>query len=181
MSATLAAINTRTVITRSVLFDIFGLAFIYFVPTLSHLLSVPLYLVEPMRIMMILAIAHTNKRNAYLIALTLPLFSFLVSAHPHLLKTMLITIELLANVWLFYFISNRWKNYFGAMLTSIVFSKALYYLMKYGLISLAFLDSSLISTPIYLQIITAVIFSSYLVVMLMRKDSEPPKFIDPTA
>ena len=181
MSATIAVINNRTAITKNVLFDILGLAFIYFVPTLSHLLSVPLYLVEPMRIMMILAIAHTNKRNAYLIALTLPLFSFLVSAHPHIIKTLLITIELVANVWLFYFLSSRWKNYFGAMLSSIVLSKALYYLMKYGLISFAFLDSSLVSTPIYLQIITTFIFSTYLFFVLMRKESGPPKFTDPTA
>jgi hypothetical protein len=181
MSATLAVINNRSAITKNVLFDILGLAFIYFVPTLSHLLSIPLYLIEPMRIMVILAIAHTNKRNAYLIAVTLPLFSFLVSGHPHILKTMLITAELVANVWLFYFISRRWKSYFGAMLSSIVLSKAFYYLMKFGLISFAFLDSSLVSTPIYLQIVTSVIFSAYLFLVLKRKESEPPKFIDPTA
>ncbi len=180
MSATLIAINTRSLVTRSFLFDILALAFIYFVPTISHMLNVPLYLVEPMRIMLIMAIAHTAKRNAYLIALTLPLFSFLVSAHPHMLKVMLITIELVINVWLFYYLSKKWKNYFGSMLTSIFLSKGIYYLMKYALISFAFLDSSLVSTPVFLQIITMVIYSGYLFFVLSRKEIDPPQFVDPT-
>ena len=180
MPAVLTAINMRGPVSRSVVFDILGLAFIYFVPTISHLLSVPLYLVEPMRIMLILAIAHTSKKNAFLVALTLPLFSFLVSAHPHILKTMLITAELVFNVWLFYFLAKKTKNYFIAMLASIFLSKIFYYLMKYALISFAFLDSGLVSTPIYLQIITMVIFSSYLLLVLSRKETEPPKFVDPT-
>ena len=77
-----------------VLFDILALTFIYFVPTISHMLSFPLYLIEPMRIALILALVHTTKKNAYIIAITLPLFSFLVSAHPVFYKMMLISGEL---------------------------------------------------------------------------------------
>ncbi|MDY0202455.1 MAG: hypothetical protein RBR40_15895, partial [Tenuifilaceae bacterium] len=69
-------ITTRKTIAY-VLFDIFALAFIYLIPTISHMLSFPLYLIEPMRIALVLALVHTTKRNAYIIALTLPLFSFL--------------------------------------------------------------------------------------------------------
>ena len=155
---------------KSIVLDIFALAFIYFVPTLSHLLNVPLYLVEPMRIMLILAIAHTSKRNAYLIALTLPLFSFLVSAHPNIFKVLLITAELLLNVWLFYELAKR-TNHFVAMLTSIVASKIFYYLLKFGLISFALLQSGLFSTPIYIQVITSVVFSGYLFFVLRKNQS----------
>ncbi len=180
MATNLTAINARGLVSKSLLIDILGLAFIYFIPTLSHLLSFPLYLVEPMRVMLIIAIAHTTKRNAYLIALTLPLFSFLVSAHPVFLKTMLITIELVLNVWLFYFLANRWKNYFAAIVTSIIISKAFYYVMKFGLISYGMIESNLISTPLYLQAITMLLFSGYLSLVLSRKEAEPPKFADPT-
>ncbi len=153
--------------TRSIVLDILALAFIYFVPTISHLLNVPLYLVEPMRIMLILAIAHTKKKNAYLIALTLPLFSFLISGHPNIFKAVIMTMELLLNVWLFYELTKR-TNQFVAMLSSIILSKIFYYLLKFGLISFAVLQSGLISTPIYLQVITSVVFSGYLFFIYRR-------------
>jgi hypothetical protein len=151
---------------KSIVLDIIALTFIYFVPTISHLLSVPVYLVEPMRIMLILAIAHTSKRNAYLLALTLPLFSFLISAHPNVFKALIMTIELVFNVWLFYALSAKWKNQFVSMLASIVISKVFYYLLKFGLISLVIIEGTLISTPIYLQAITTLVFSGYVFLML---------------
>ena len=180
MATNLSAIKTHGLISKSLLIDILGLTFIYFVPTLSHLLNFPLYLVEPMRVMLIIAIAHTTKRNAYLIALTLPLFSFLVSAHPLFYKTAIMTVELLLNVWLFYFLAKKWKNYFAAMVTSILVSKLFYYFMKFGLISAAMIDSDLISTPLYLQGITMLLFSGYLYFILRRKEIDPPGFVDPT-
>lgn len=158
---------------RSIVIDIFALAFIYFVPTISHLLNVPLYLVEPMRIMLILAIAHTSKRNAYLLALTLPLFSFLISAHPNVFKALIITLELMLNVWLFYTLSTK-VNQFIAIFSSIIISKIVYYLLKFGLISFAVLQTGLISTPIYLQLITTVVFSGYLF-FILRKNQVPAK------
>jgi hypothetical protein len=154
---------------KSIIFDILALAFIYFVPALSHLFNVPIYLIEPMRIMLILAMVHTTKTNAYLIALTLPLFSFLISSHPNIFKGMIITAELLLNVWLFFEISKRITNKFLSMLSAIVISKLVYYLLKFGLISFAVLESGLISTPIYLQVITSVIFSGYLYLIFRRR------------
>ncbi len=166
--ATYIGLSLSKLNTRSIVLDILALAFIYFVPTISHLLNVPLYLVEPMRIMLILAIAHTKKKNAYLIALTLPLFSFLISSHPNFFKAVIMTMELVLNVWLFYELAKR-ANQFVAMLSSIVLSKVFYYLLKFGLISFAVLQSGLISTPIYLQVITSVVFSGYLFFILHKK------------
>lgn len=154
---------------KSIIFDILALTFIYFVPALSHLLNVPIYLVEPMRIMLILAMVHTSKRNAYLIALTLPLFSFLISSHPNIYKGIIMTTELVLNVWLFFEISKRVSNQFVSMISAIVISKLVYYLMKFALISLAILESGLISTPVYLQVITSVAFSGYVFLMLKRR------------
>lgn len=155
-----------------VLFDILALTFIYFVPAISHMLSFPLYLIEPMRIALILALVHTTKRNAYIIAITLPLFSFLVSAHPVFYKMMLISGELVINVWLFYFILSKTKNAFVSILSSIVLSKAVYYLAKFIAIALILKTSeSLISTSLYIQVATTIVFSVYLGLMLRnRKD-----------
>lgn len=146
----------------SALFDIVALAFIYFVPAISHLLSLPVYLIEPMRLMLILALVHTTKQNAYIIALSLPLFSFLISAHPVLPKMVLISFELVLNVFLFFAILKRFNNTFLAILVSIISSKLIYYVIKFGLIKLTLIDSGLISTPIVIQAIMVLIFSGYL-------------------
>ncbi|MBK9097912.1 MAG: hypothetical protein IPM14_07225 [bacterium] len=147
---------------KLIVFDIVALAAIYLVPPISHLFNFPVYYLEPMRIMLILAISHTSRKNAYLIALTLPVFSFLISAHPSLIKTTLITSELLLNVWLFFFLSERLSNKMFGMMVSVVLSKIFYYLIKYLLISSAFMSGNLISTPIYFQLVVIIILSVYI-------------------
>jgi hypothetical protein len=160
MEAVLGKINSNGIIKNSV-FDIFAVAFIYFVPALSHLTALPIYYLEPMRLLLILSIVHTSKRNSYILAATLPIFSFIVSAHPVFLKTLLITGELLLNVWLFFFISEKIKNKFSSMILSISLSKIAYYAIKFGLISFVLIEGSLIATPIIMQIITTLLFSTY--------------------
>lgn len=150
---------------KSIVFDLLALLFIYFVPAISHLLSFPVYYIEPMRIMLILAIVHTTRKNAYLLAFTLPLFSLLISAHPSLIKTSLVTGELLLNVWLFFFLSEKLVNKTLSIFLSIVVSKILYYLIKFLLINSALISGELISTPIYIQIIMLFVFCGYIYLM----------------
>jgi hypothetical protein len=154
-------------ILKGSIFDVFAIAGIYLVPTLSHLFALPIYFIEPMRLMLILAIAHTSKKNAYFLAASLPIFSFIVSAHPVFLKTLLISGELLFNVWLFFFLAEKIKNKFGAMVLSIGIAKLAYYAIKFGLLSFVLLEGSLISTPILMQVVTTLIFSGY--ILLMKK------------
>jgi len=151
--------------TKSIVFDLTALTAIYLVPAVSHLLSFPVYYLEPMRIMLILAIAHTTRKNAYLIALTLPLFSLLISAHPSLIKTSLITGELLLNVWLFFFLSEKLSNKTLSIFLSIIASKIFYYLVKFLLITSVLMSGDLISTSIYIQIIMLFVFSGYIYLM----------------
>jgi hypothetical protein len=151
---------------RSIIIDVSALALIYLVPSISHLVSLPVYFIEPMRLMLILALAHTSRNNAYFLALSLPLFSFIISAHPVLPKVMLIAMELSLNVFLFYFLSGRMKNMFGAVLLSILASKIVYYLAKFLLIRLLVIDSGLFSTPVYIQVVTAVAFSLYCALLI---------------
>lgn len=164
-----AVLSTNAVTIKSILIDVFALAFIYFVPALSHLLALPVYFIEPMRLMLIIALAHTSRKNAFIIAATLPLFSFIVSAHPNIVKMLLITGELMLNVWLFYYILKRSKQVFISMLSAIILSKAAYYLLKFGLLSMVILQGSLVSTPLYIQVITTLVFSGYIFLIMRKK------------
>jgi hypothetical protein len=155
---------------RTVVFDLMALLAIYLVPAISHLLSLPVYFIEPMRIMLILALVHTSRKNAYLIALTLPVFSFLISAHPTLIKTSLITAELLINVWLYFFLVKKISNNALSILLSIIVSKIFYYLVKLLLINSVLMTGNLISTPIYIQVIMLFVLSGYVYLISSRKE-----------
>ncbi|KAF5070567.1 hypothetical protein DSECCO2_220770 [anaerobic digester metagenome] len=163
-----ASLSRRT-ITNSIIINTTAILLIYFTPALSHFLNFPLYLIEPMRLMLVLAMIHSDRRNAYLLALTLPLFSFAVSAHPAIYKMLLITFELLFNVWLFYTFRNRMKNIFAAMVSAIIISKAAYYGFKAIFISLALIGPGLISTPIWIQLLITLLFSCYALLLLKNK------------
>lgn len=154
-------------IIKGAILDLLAIGFVYSIPVLSHLFALPVYYIEPMRLMLVLAIAHTSKKNAYILAATLPIFSFVVSAHPVFIKTLLISGELLLNVWLFFFISEKIKNKFGSMLLSVGLSKISYYLLKFALLSAVLLEGSLVSTPLAIQAIMMIIFSGY--IFLMKK------------
>jgi len=165
---------------KSLTIDFIALATIYFIPALSHLFSFPLYYAEPMRIMVILAIAHTTKRNAYLLALTLPLFSLMISGHPIFFKSLLMSAELAINVFLFFQISKKIENQFFSMLMSIIISKALYYILKFGLININLIHLDLVSTPLLVQLFISVAISGYLFLVIYRKQFDGPPLIDPT-
>lgn len=154
------AINRKSLVS-GLLINISAVLLVYFIPTLSHLLNFPLYLIEPMRIMVILAVLHSDRRNAYFLAATLPLFSYAISAHPVFYKMLLISAELLLNVWLFLLLKDRIKNNFAAMATAIVASKVVYYLLKAIFIYFALIESGLFSTPVWIQLLTTAIFSAY--------------------
>lgn len=155
-SGTISRINLL-----SLLLNVAALAFIYFVPTLSHMMGIKLYLIEPMRLMVVLAMIHTHRNNAYILALTLPAFSFLISSHPVFLKTMLISMELAVMVGLFYLLNKRIHT-LAAIFAAIWMSKIFYYLLKYLTIVFIWPGERLISTPLYIQLITSAVFSLYL-------------------
>ena len=160
---------------RALIIDITFVLAIIFLPSLSHLLAVPLYRLEPMRMLLVLALPFTSRGNAYLLALILPLASFLTSGHPYPAKAVLMTGELLVNVWLFWWLMRRFSRPLGAMLGAITFSKLGYYLAKLALIQLAVLGPPLISTPLWIQGLLAIVFSLYIFIVYSRFISEPPE------
>lgn len=152
------------------LIDLMAITFIYFLPALSHLTALPLYYIEPMRLAVLFCLIHTSKKNAFLIAVTIPLFSLIVSSHPGFLKAVLITGELLINLWLFYFLVKN-INVFTAAFLSIILSKLMYYSAKYLLIQSQWIDGGLVSTPLIVQLIIAVAISIYAGTMFKAKNN----------
>lgn len=154
--------------TRNVLIDISAFLMIYLAPSFAHLTGIPVYMAEPMRIMLILAMMHSSRVNAVILALTLPLFSFLVSGHPESIKMLIITGELLANVLLFYFLIRKNIHPWFAMFSAILVSKFLCYTAYWPLISFSFMVSE--ATPFFLliQVITTTIFSFYCMMVFKR-------------
>jgi len=96
-------------ITKTILFDIIALSVVYFTPILSHYFALPIYYLEPMRLVLFVSIIFTSRKNTLLIAVTLPIFSFLVSAHPPLIKALIISFELALNAIVFFLLETKRK------------------------------------------------------------------------
>lgn len=140
--------------------DFILLVFIYFVPTLSHLMGLPFYILDPMRMVVLGSIVLVNdKRNPYILAITIPLFSYFVAGHPILYKNIIMAIELAVNVYLFNYLTSKTKHVFVAALGSIIASKALYYLLKYAMLFLGVLNTSMVDTNIVIQIAVTLMIS----------------------
>ena len=150
--------------------DVIFLMLMYLIPTLSHLTSWTLYMFEPMRCVLLLnLLVLGNKKNAYLMAITLPLFSYFVGSHPVLVKSLIMTIELVMNIWLFDMFTRKVANCMLAMLLSILVSKALYYSLKYVSISFGLLNTDIVDTNIFIQLMVALIISMLFVKYTERK------------
>jgi len=154
---------------KVITFDLIALSVIYLVPTISHIVGFPLYYLDPMRLMVFLIIIHTDRKNSYLIAGTLPLVSFLTSSHPVLLKSLIMSGELMINVWLFFKLSDLLRNNFVSALFSVVIAKGIYYSSKYILVSMTLISSDIIATPFYYQLIIIIAISVYAYIMIPER------------
>jgi len=147
---------------KTYLIDFTLLLFIYLTPAISHLFSFPIYYLDPMRIALVVALIYTSKKNTILIAITLPLFSYIISSHPQIIKAFLLSFELLINLSLFFVFQEKIKNVFISFLLGALISKVIYYLIKFAVINFGLLDDKLFATPFYFQIITPIILSIFL-------------------
>lgn len=159
------SVNYFPVQLKSFLIDLLLMSFIYFLPSLSHLVSFPVYYLDPMKIALTIALVHTSKRNSYFIALTLPVFSFLISSHPQLIKSVLISAELIIMLSLFFYLNRKFKNEFISLALSMAAGKIIYYVSKLALINAGWINDSLFSTPVYYQVCVMVGLSMYLAVI----------------
>ncbi len=134
---------------------------LFLLPSIGHMFPFPIYLIEPMRIAVFTGyLLSKNAYNAALLAITIPIFSFLTTGHPLFFKATLISIELLTNILFFIFLYQKLRiGAFLALVASVVVSKLIYYGIKFLFLSLGLLSGSLVSTGLYEQIITLVILS----------------------
>ena len=144
---------------KVILCDSICLALFLYLPALSHYSSVPLYRFEPMRIMLLINLLLLgNKKNSYFLAFILPFFSFIVSGHPLLPKAIIMSLELLINVFLFFFFFTK-VNAAASLFVSIIASKGVFYILKFLLVSLGFLNISLVETNLFFQVIVTGVLS----------------------
>ena len=166
----LSSIQTRGV-RNGLHLDIVAIAVIFFTPKIGQLIHLPFYMVEPMRLMVVLSIAHSNRANSYLLALTLPLFSWAVSGHPELFKMLVMTGEITVNVFLFYYLVRKIDSVLLSMIISIVVSKVLCYAFYLVFFSMMFIQEEADPSFLIAQVITTLVFSFY-VFFILRKKSQ---------
>jgi hypothetical protein len=154
---------------RNLLFDSAAVAFIILAPAVAHMLTFPLWYLEPMRLVLVLAIMHTSKQNGYLVALVLPFCSWAFSGHPELVKMVIITAELSANVALFYWLDRRIGNPFAAILVAILASKFLCYRLYWMVFSAVFLAAETGTVFLGVQLVVTLALSLYVFLLNRSK------------
>jgi len=154
MVAALASIGKHK---NTFMIDVALLAALYFLPSLSHVTALPLYMLEPMRVALIIALLFTNRTNAYFIAFTIPLASAMITGHPTPFKALLMGIEFSILVACYSYLVKMLRiPAFAALTAAILVGKVVYYTMKFAALSAGLLTGSLISTPLQTQLILAV-------------------------
>ncbi|MGA3014901.1 MAG: hypothetical protein ABSD71_12810 [Bacteroidales bacterium] len=156
----LSLIKTQDVRKR-LLLDIVALIVVFSIPKIGQYTHLPFWMIEPMRLMVVLSLAHATKANSYLLALFLPVFSWAVSGHPEFIKMVVMTGELAVNVFLFYFLIKEIQSIFQSMIISIALSKVLCYACYLLFFSQVFIQEETEPTYLIAQVISTLVFSFY--------------------
>lgn len=145
---------------RTALIDILLLTTACLVPAISHLTALPLYQFNPMLLFLVLGMVMVNDRkNAYLLAVLLPLVSMLIVGMPTPAKALCMGAEYLTVVSLFALLGSKMgsnkKGTFLAMLAAMLGGKVVFYALKAMLLT----PVALISTPVMMQVLVMVAFA----------------------
>lgn len=161
---TISTLKKQSVV-RTAVVDILLLGVICIVPTLSHLFAFPFYQFNPMFLCMLAGmVLVSDRRNAYLLAILLPVVSMLLCGMPTPAKAMCMVPEMLTVVALFHVFEKRMPS-FVAMVAAILSGKVVYY----GLKAIVLSGTPLVTTNIWLQISVLIIFSILFSVFYNRK------------
>lgn len=165
-TAILKKINYRTL-----LIDAIVLSIVYLIPAYSHFLPIPIYFLDPMRVLLLGSYLFTRSNlNSIIMAISLPLFTYLISGHPPLYKAILISIELFVNIVVLIKLLKTTKIHtYVILIISIVFSKVIYYIFKFLFIKLGMLNGRLITTDLWTQA-TTILIITLLFIVVWRKE-----------
>jgi hypothetical protein len=152
-------VENKTRIFNELIWIAVGSISVVLIPTISHLISLPLYKANPMHwIIYLFCLSNTRKISSItILAITLPMFSLLTTGHPALPKAGLIGMELCIYGSIFNLLyHNRYLGLFGAYIFSKTIGIVIYYATKLIFLRSGVLTGSLISEPIYAQLIVAI-------------------------
>lgn len=146
---------------RTLFIDAIVLLIVYSIPAYSHFLPIPIYYFDPMRLLLLGSYLLTRSNsNSIILAVSLPLFTSIISDHPPLFKAILISIELLVNILILIQLLKTSKIHHSiALVASIVFSKVIYYAFKYLFIKIGLITGELITTDLWTQAGTILIIT----------------------
>jgi hypothetical protein len=159
---------------KILILDALALLLVFLTPKIGEAFNLPFYMLEPMRLMVVLSIANANRHNSYVLALILPFFSWAVSGHPEFLKMMVMTCELTVNIFLFYFLFQKSHNAFLSMILSIVASKILCYALYLVFFTIMFVKEEAEPSFLVAQVISTLVFSLYILFVFRKKQLMNP-------
>lgn len=143
---------------RTIAIDVLLLSLICAIPMLSHLVAFPLYKLNPMTLCLLAGMLLVNdRRNAYLLALLLPLVSLLVSGMPTPLKCVCIIAELSTIVAVFQLAEKRMGS-FVSIMCAMMSGKVIYYVLKALIVSPTVLFSTNVCLQLVLLLAMALLF-----------------------
>ena len=155
--------------------DVLVLTAVYFIPAFTHAAQFPLYIYEPMRLLLFAALLISrNNTNAFLLALTLPLVSTIFPPHhPPFYKAVIMSLELFVNVACFVWAVNKIKwPPFILFFISTVISKVFYYGLKLFFINQGLIEGKLVTTDLLTQLITLSILSLLFALFYKRQQTK---------
>lgn len=153
------AITKIQTLKRTALIDIVLLTAVCLIPTVSHIFALPIYQLNPMLMVLLFSmLVVSDRRNAFLMAVLLPLVSMLAVGMPTPVKALCMIPEMLTVVAVSTMLqgkSSKFIGRFGFILAAILSGKVVYYGLKALLIG-----GALISTPVLTQLVVAVAFAA---------------------
>lgn len=137
---------------RVALIDVVLLSAACFIPTLSHVFALPLYQLNPMLIVLLAGmLLVADRRNAFLLAVLLPVVSMLAVGMPTPMKALCMVPELLTVVAVSTMLQGKAASFLGRcgfMVAAMLSGKVVYYGLKAMLIG-----GALITTPVLTQVL----------------------------
>jgi hypothetical protein len=133
-------------------YRILSIILIGFFPIIAHVTKLPLYYLEPMRIMIVIFFIRGYMKDAFMFSILYPIISFFISGHPMIYKMPLVMIDLFLNILIFYILTRKDINIYISFIVSVVISKILYYVLKYMIFTVILAKlQGLIETNVLIQ------------------------------
>lgn len=146
------------------LLDAVLLAAACLIPTVSHILALPLYILNPMLALLLAGMLLCRDwRNALVLAVLLPLVSCLLTGMPTAPKMVCMMAELATVAGLFAWLSKHWKV-LPAVLVSVAAAKGVYYALK----AVVLAPAVLVGTAWWMQLGAVLLWGGLFAVLYKR-------------